>query len=207
MNWNHGIRQFHRWVSIVFTLTVIANFVVMAQGTPPAWVTYSPLLPLALLLLTGLYLFVLPYYTKWLGRRRPVPPVRPADSSLTAQSLEISLTVAAVRPSAVWYRDTLGFIIEREFERDGRLLAVRLGADGIRILLTQDDGAKGTTRPKGEGFSFQITTSQPIDELATRAKQAGAVLDLEPTDAFGARVFRLRDPDGFRIAVSSPRET
>jgi hypothetical protein len=65
MNWNHGIRQFHRWVSIVFTLTVIANFVVMTQGPPPAWVTYSPLLPLALLLFTGLYMFVLPYATRW----------------------------------------------------------------------------------------------------------------------------------------------
>jgi hypothetical protein len=70
MSWNHGIRQFHRWVSIAFTLTVIVNFVVMAQGKPPAWVTYSPLLPLALLLLTGLYLFVLPYATKWRGERR-----------------------------------------------------------------------------------------------------------------------------------------
>ena len=34
-------------------------------STPPAWVTYSPLLPLALLLFTGLYLFVLPYATRW----------------------------------------------------------------------------------------------------------------------------------------------
>jgi len=58
------IRQFHRWISIAFTLTVIANFVAMSQGTPPAWITYSPLLPLALLLLTGLYMFVLPYVTK-----------------------------------------------------------------------------------------------------------------------------------------------
>ena len=55
------IRQIHRWLSITFTLTVIANFVAMSRGTPPAWVTYSPLLPLALLLLTGLYMFALPY--------------------------------------------------------------------------------------------------------------------------------------------------
>jgi hypothetical protein len=48
-----------------FTLTVIANFVAMTQGQPPAWVTYSPLLPLGLLLFSGLYLFVLPYATKW----------------------------------------------------------------------------------------------------------------------------------------------
>jgi hypothetical protein len=70
MSWNHWIRQIHRWLSIVFTLTVIANFVAMAQGQPPAWVTYSPLFPLALLLLTGLYMFVLPYVTRWRGSRR-----------------------------------------------------------------------------------------------------------------------------------------
>jgi hypothetical protein len=60
------IRQTHRWVSIVFTLTVVANFVDMAMrpGQPPGMVTYSPLLPLLLLLLSGLYLFVLPYLGK-----------------------------------------------------------------------------------------------------------------------------------------------
>jgi hypothetical protein len=64
MNWNNWIRQGHRWLSIVFTVTVIANFVALSQGKPPDWVTYSPLLPLALLLFTGLYMFVLPYATK-----------------------------------------------------------------------------------------------------------------------------------------------
>jgi hypothetical protein len=62
------LRRFHRWVSIAFTATVIANFVARAIGTPPSWVTYSPLLPLAVLLLTGLYLFALPYTVK--GRSR-----------------------------------------------------------------------------------------------------------------------------------------
>lgn len=70
MNWNKWIRQIHRWLSIVFTLTVIANFVVMSQGPPPPWVTYSPLAPLAFLLATGLYLFVLPYVTRWRAARR-----------------------------------------------------------------------------------------------------------------------------------------
>jgi len=65
MNWNHWIRQGHRWLSIAFTVTVMANFVALARGTPPAWVTYSPLPPLALLLFSGLYLFVLPYATRW----------------------------------------------------------------------------------------------------------------------------------------------
>ena len=65
------LRQLHRWVSIVFTLTVIANFAQMAMrpGQPPNWITYSPLPPLAVLLLTGLYLFVLPYRARWRGRR------------------------------------------------------------------------------------------------------------------------------------------
>jgi hypothetical protein len=67
---SHWVRQIHRWVCIVFTLTVIANFVNMAlnPGQPPGLVTYSPLLPLLLLLLTGLYMFVLPYVARS-GRR------------------------------------------------------------------------------------------------------------------------------------------
>ena len=71
MNWNSRIRQIHRWVSIAFTVTVIANFVARAPGggTPPSWVTYSPLLPLALLLISGLYLFVLPYAARRRGAR------------------------------------------------------------------------------------------------------------------------------------------
>lgn len=126
--------------------------------------------------------------------------------TLNAQSLEVSLTVADVRRSATWYCDTLGFAIDREFEREGRLRAVSLRGGAVRILLSQDDGSKGE-RVKGEGFSIQITTPQSIDEIAARAKNAGAVLDTEPVDAFGARVFRLRDPDGFRLVISSPRQT
>ncbi|KMW47204.1 hypothetical protein PQH03_00480 [Ralstonia insidiosa] len=64
-----GLRQFHRWVSMAFTLTVIANFVAMTRGTPPAWITYAPLLPLALLMITGLVMFVLPYVDRRSARR------------------------------------------------------------------------------------------------------------------------------------------
>ena len=72
MSASHAIRQTHRWLSVAFTVTVIANFVAMTQGPPPAWVTYAPLLPLALLLLSGLYLFALPYTTRF-RRGRGVP--------------------------------------------------------------------------------------------------------------------------------------
>ena len=64
---NIWIRQAHRWLSIVFTVTVIANFVVRAGGEPPLWVTYSPLVPLFLLLFSGLHMFVLPYAANWRG--------------------------------------------------------------------------------------------------------------------------------------------
>jgi len=70
MTWNKWIRQGHRWLSILFTVTVIANFATMAVGQPPAWVVYSPLLPLFLLLFSGLYMFVLPYTRKQRGRQR-----------------------------------------------------------------------------------------------------------------------------------------
>ena len=72
MSWSARIRQIHRWVSIIFTVTVIANFVALAQGggTPPPWITYSPLPPLAFLLFTGLYMFALPYIVRWRSRRR-----------------------------------------------------------------------------------------------------------------------------------------
>lgn len=58
------IRQTHRWLSIVFTAAVVANFATMAFGTPPAWVVYAPLPPLFLLLFSGLYMFVLPYVAR-----------------------------------------------------------------------------------------------------------------------------------------------
>jgi hypothetical protein len=62
MNWSNWIRQFHRWVSIVFALMVAALFAVQGFGVTPAqWVFLTPLVPLFLLLFSGLYLFVLPY--------------------------------------------------------------------------------------------------------------------------------------------------
>ena len=70
MNWNRWVRQFHRWLSIAFTVAVIVTFVALAREKPVVWVSYVPLLPLALLLFTGLYLFVLPYVTKWRSARR-----------------------------------------------------------------------------------------------------------------------------------------
>lgn len=64
MNWNKRVRQTHRWLAIAFTVTVIVTAVALAQEEPVVWVSYVPLLPLVLLLFTGLNLFALPYVAK-----------------------------------------------------------------------------------------------------------------------------------------------
>jgi ABC-type polysaccharide/polyol phosphate export permease len=71
LNWSLWIRQIHRWLSIAFTAVVLAIFVMLGAGQEPAyWLYFLPLLPLALLMLTGLYLFVLPYAARWRSGRR-----------------------------------------------------------------------------------------------------------------------------------------
>jgi hypothetical protein len=69
MNRSKWIRQIHRWLSIVFTVLVIVNIVLNFVAPGPEqltlWVGLLTLLPLALLMLTGLYLFVLPHATRW----------------------------------------------------------------------------------------------------------------------------------------------
>lgn len=72
MNWNKRLRQIHRWLSLTFTVAVIANFVVMGQGKLAQWVGVLTLFPLVPLLLTGLYLFAQPYATRWYGARLAV---------------------------------------------------------------------------------------------------------------------------------------
>jgi hypothetical protein len=67
---NNWIRQFHRWMSVFFTLAVLATFIALAQSPPIVWVSYVPLLPLALLFFTGVYLFALPYLARWRSGRR-----------------------------------------------------------------------------------------------------------------------------------------
>lgn len=71
MNWNMWIRQIHRWLSIAFTAVVAAIFIALGMGKEPTeWVYFLPLFPLALLLLTGLYMFVLPYAARWRSGQR-----------------------------------------------------------------------------------------------------------------------------------------
>jgi catechol 2,3-dioxygenase-like lactoylglutathione lyase family enzyme len=134
-----------------------------------------------------------------------VPPIGTDPASLNATILGASLTVRDLPASLAWYRDVLGFTVARTFEREGTLFAASLRAGVVPILLTQDDGAKGLDRVKGEGMSLQLTTAQNIDELASRVRERGGTLESGPMDVMGARALRLRDPDGFKLVISSPR--
>ena len=126
------------------------------------------------------------------------------EVALEGIELSAALTVADVERSLLWYQETLGFSVARRIEREGKLTAVSLRAGAVRILLGQDDGAKGLRRVKGEGFSLQITTAQSIDALADRVRSKGGTLTTEPVDTpWGVRMFRVQDPDGFRWTISA----
>lgn len=126
------------------------------------------------------------------------------DPALEAR-LSNSLTVDDIRESLRWYRDVLGFEVVQTMEHEGELRAVMLRAGDAGLLINQDDGAKGWDRTKGEGFSLHFTTDQDVDQIAAGIRARGGELVSEPEDKpWGARVFELRDPTGYKIFVTTP---
>jgi uncharacterized glyoxalase superfamily protein PhnB len=131
-------------------------------------------------------------------------PPAPASEGFQALSLRASLTATDLQKSLAWYHEVVGFAIENRYERNGKLMAVGLRAGDVRILVGQDKGDKGWDRVKGQGFSLMIITARDIDQVAREIRERGGTLDTEPADMpWGARMFRLRDPDGFWLTISS----
>jgi uncharacterized glyoxalase superfamily protein PhnB len=130
-----------------------------------------------------------------------------AREGLVGLALSASITVKDLSASRGWYQEVVGFTVDQEYERDGKVRAVAVRAGTVRILLNEDDGAKGWDRITGQGFSLQITTEQSIDAIANSIKAAGGTLVTEPADMpWGVRAFRLEDPDGYKWVISSPRK-
>lgn len=129
---------------------------------------------------------------------------RAQPETFRARTLSNALTVKDIQASLAWYTEVMRFVVDQKYERDGELRGVILIAGSVRIQLNQDDGAKGWDRVKGEGLSLYFTTAQDVDKIAQRIKDQGGTLETEPADTpWGTRSFGLRDPDGFKLVISS----
>jgi len=134
-------------------------------------------------------------------------PTGSSMTALNATTLGCSLTCKDVSASVQWYQDVLGFTVVHRFEHEGKLAGAVITAGQIRIVLNQDDGKLGWDRIKGQGFYLQLNVAAPadVDAAAARIKAAGGTLIAEPEDRpWGARMFTFRDPDGFKLGVSTP---
>ena len=126
----------------------------------------------------------------------------------TQEAVQISaivplLTVDDLQKSITFY-EGLGFTVDERWEEKGMLLGVMLRAGNSRLGLNQDDWKKGRDRQKGIGVRLSLSTSQNVDEIATRAKSAGITLKSEPHDSeWESRAFEVVDPSGFLLTVFS----
>ena len=130
-------------------------------------------------------------------------PKRREPQSLRLRHITPGITVNDLARSLAFYTEGLGFIVQERWEEEGKLAGVELHAGGAHLVLTQDDFKKGHDRVKGIGLRLWFYTAQDLDALAARAKASGIALDQEPSDMpWGARIFMLTDPDGFKISFS-----
>lgn len=70
MSWNKWIRQTHRWLSVAFTLVVIIDGVAVVEGKYTNGLGLLAVAVLALMWISGVYLFLLPYVARWRSARR-----------------------------------------------------------------------------------------------------------------------------------------
>jgi uncharacterized glyoxalase superfamily protein PhnB len=141
--------------------------------------------------------------TKRAASAAKAPRARTQPKGLTLSSTAPSFTVNDLEKSIGWYRDVLGFEVKDRWEHEGKLMGVEMRAGGVTFMLGQDDWKKGRDRVKGEGFRLYCETTQDVDRLADQIKARGGALAQEPRDeSWGARLFSVDDPDGFKITIS-----
>ena len=127
-------------------------------------------------------------------RRRP--------ESLRLRAVMPMLRASDLNRSLTWYRDILGFVVDQELHRDGKLVAVQLKAGKVRFLLEQDD-EPDRPHPRGDGIRLYCATRQDVNRLAAAIQERGGTLDEAPGEAHGGRDFAVTDPDGYLITIFS----
>jgi uncharacterized glyoxalase superfamily protein PhnB len=126
---------------------------------------------------------------------------------MNATNLTCSITCKNLDASIRFYRDAIGFAVAETYENEGKVVAAVVAAGDCRIVLNQDDGKLGWDRIKGQGFYLQINVAgvADVDAAAARVTAAGGALLSELADReWGVRMFQFRDPDGFKLGVSTP---
>ena len=108
-------------------------------------------------------------HADWPDERRTHEP-----ETLRLRSISPALTVDDIHASLTWYRDVVGFTVEQEYEHEGELRGVALVAGTARLMLSQDDWAKGRDRVKGAGLRLYLTTGQDVDKMAAGITGRGA---------------------------------
>lgn len=140
----------------------------------------------------------------------PTPDRRPQRSepqAFRSRQLSAGLTVDDLQTSLDWYCDRIGFHLEQTYEFEGEVRGASLVAGDVHLVISQDDGAKGTDRKKGQGIRLYFSTVQDIDKVAADIETRGGTLASRPEDKpWGVRAFDLVDPDGFLLTISSPLE-
>ncbi|MBZ0090359.1 MAG: VOC family protein [Thermoanaerobaculia bacterium] len=137
------------------------------------------------------------------ARRKAKPErlLRARPETLRLRSIAASLTVGDLERSLVLYSKGFGFFVERRWEADGKLEGVTLRAGTCELNLSQDDGAKGRERRKGEGIRLWLETVQDLDALAERAESFGAQITSWPAaQEWGVRSFSADDLDGYHLS-------
>ena len=124
-----------------------------------------------------------------------------------------SIRVKDMQKSLDFYTKTLGFKTSDELKRkDGKIAHAAVGFDSALIMLspvdsirtpqTKDDLAKN--KP-GVGVELYIglSGSKKLDAFFSEIKGKGVPVVNEPkTEAWGDRIFTVRDPDGYALTFS-----
>jgi uncharacterized glyoxalase superfamily protein PhnB len=137
---------------------------------------------------------------------RKAPRATARSKGLSLNGVSPSFTAGDLQKSIAWYQDVLGFVVKDRWESDGKLMGVEIWAGTTVFMLAQDDWKKGRDRVKGEGFRLYCETSQDVDRLADQIQARGGTLSQPPHDEpWGARLFSVEDPDGFKITIAKPK--